>query len=100
MMYVDDCLKATMMVLEVPNAKLKQRVYNLASISFSPEQQAANIRKHIPNFKIVYKPDFRQSIAESWPRSLDDTAARVDWGWKPDFDLDQMTQAMLAKLAP
>lgn len=72
--------------------------YNLSGMSFSPKEIAAAIQKHIPEFKIDYNPDFRQAIADGWPKSIDDTAARNDWGWKHNFDLESMTVDMLAYL--
>ena len=84
-----------------PADKIKIRSsYNLAGISFSPKEIAAEIKKHIPDFTITYKPDFRQAIADSWPNSIDDAEARKDWGWKPAYDLDAMTRDMLSNLAP
>ncbi|KJE88552.1 L-threonine dehydrogenase [Capsaspora owczarzaki ATCC 30864] len=97
MMYMHDCLKGTMMMLEAPNEQLKQRVYNLAAFSFTPEEIAEQIRKHVP-LKVAYRPDFRQAIADSWPRSLDDTNARQDWQWSHDYDLKTMVGEMLTKL--
>jgi threonine 3-dehydrogenase len=90
MMYMPDCLKATVDLLEAPVEKLKQRVYNVTAMSFTPEQLAKAIAKRIPNFKVTYNPDFRQPIADSWPRSLNDSNARADWGWKHQYDLDAM----------
>jgi threonine 3-dehydrogenase len=98
MMYMPDCLKATVDFLEAPNDTLTQRVYNVNGTSFTPEQLAHQIRKYLPNFKMTYKPDFRQQIADSWPKSLDDTNARKDWSWQPQFDLDGITKDMLQKL--
>jgi nucleoside-diphosphate-sugar epimerase len=72
--------------------------YNLSAMSFSPKEVAASIQKHIPDFKIDYAPDFRQAIAEGWPQSIDDSAAREHWGWQPRFDLDKMTSEMLTNL--
>jgi nucleoside-diphosphate-sugar epimerase len=69
-------------------------------MSFCPAQVAATIKKHIPEFSIEYKPDFRQSIADSWPKSIDDSRARSDWGWKHEFGLDEMTEDMLKNLQP
>ena len=96
MMYMDDAIKATIDIMEAPAEKIKVRSsYNLAAISFTPEILAEEIKKHIADFKINYEPDFRQKIAESWPSSIDDTSAREDWGWKPDFNLEKMTNTML-----
>lgn len=96
MMYMDDAIKATIDIMEAPAKKIKIRSsYNLGAISFTPEILAAEIKKHIKDFEISYEPDFRQSIAESWPSSIDDSAAREDWGWKHEFDLERMTKTML-----
>jgi nucleoside-diphosphate-sugar epimerase len=99
MMYMPDCLKATMDLMEAPLANLKHHSdFNLGSMSFSAGELAANIAKYVPGFTCTYEPDFRQAIADSWPMSVDDSAARAEWGWKPSYDLDSMTQDMLAKL--
>ncbi|TBW27908.1 NAD-dependent epimerase/dehydratase family protein [Gramella sp. KN1008] len=96
MMYMDDAIKATVDIMEAPAEKIKIRSsYNLAAISFTPEILAEEIKKHIPDFEINYEPDFRQAIAESWPSSIDDSAAREHWGWTHEFDLEKMTAAML-----
>jgi nucleoside-diphosphate-sugar epimerase len=96
MMYMPDCLKATLDLMEADYAKLKHHSdFNVAAISFTPGEVAAEIKKHIPEFTIAYEPDYRQAIAESWPASIDDSAAREEWGWKPDYDLARMTQDML-----
>src|SRR5690554_5466471 len=87
------------MLLEAPNENLKQRVFNLQGISFTPSQLAEQIKKHIPSFEIEYQPDFRQNIADSWPNSLDDTNARDQWGWSNDYDIDQITKDMLVELS-
>ena len=83
MMYMPDCLQATKMLIEAPSEKLKRRVYNVSSMSFTPKDLADSIRKYMPEFVIEYKPDFRQKIADSWPASLNDSMAREDWGWEP-----------------
>ena len=99
MMYMPDCIKGTIDLMEVDIKKLKHHCdYNLAAISFSAGELAAEIKKHIPEFKCNYKPDFRQQIADSWPQSIDDRAARKEWGWKPSYNLSSMTKDMLEKL--
>ena len=85
--------------MEAPSADVKIRSsYNLAGISFTPEQIAAEIKKHIPEFKISYEPDFRQAIADSWPQSIDDSRAQQDWGWTPKHSMESMTKDMLMHL--
>ncbi|MCL6577862.1 MAG: L-threonine 3-dehydrogenase [Candidatus Bathyarchaeota archaeon] len=99
MMYMPDCLKAAIDLMEADPSKIKCRTsYNLGAISFSAGELVAEIRKYIPDFKVEYKPDFRQKIADSWPMSIDDSAARKDWGWKPAYDLASMTKDMIEKL--
>lgn len=99
MIYMDDAITATLQLMEAPAARLKVRTsYNLAGMSFSPAEIAAEIRKFIPNFEIQYAPDFRQQIAESWPKRIDDAEARADWGWKPHYDLALMTRDMIQHL--
>jgi nucleoside-diphosphate-sugar epimerase len=100
MMYMPDCLKATINLMEAESSNIKCRTsYNLAAISFSPNQLASEIKKHIPDFRCDYKPDFRQKIADSWPMTIDDNLARMEWGWKPSFNLASMTMDMLEKLS-
>jgi len=99
MMYMPDCIKGTIDLMEADLSRLKHHAdFNLAAISFSAGELAAEIKKHIPEFTIKYEPDFRQAIADSWPRSLDDSAARQEWDWQPSYDLAAMTADMLAKL--
>ncbi|TAE82348.1 MAG: NAD-dependent epimerase/dehydratase family protein [Bacteroidetes bacterium] len=99
MMYMHDALKATIGLMESTAEKVKIRSsYNVAGMSFNPQQVADEIAKHIPNFTVTYKPDFRQKIADSWPQSINDEEARSHWGWKPDFNLAQMTTDMLENL--
>lgn len=99
MMYMPDAIKATLQLMEAPQEQIKVRTsYNIAAMSFSPKEIAAAIQKHIPDFTIHYKPDYRQTIADSWPQSIDDTSARNDWNWKPDFDLELMTADMIQNL--
>lgn len=99
MMYMDDAIRATIQIMQAPKDSIKIRSsYNLSAISFTPKEIATEIKKHIPDFTITYKPDFRQKIADSWPSSIDDSRAREDWGWKHEFDLHKMTHAMLENL--
>lgn len=99
MMYMDDAIRATIELMQADAEKLTVRTsYNLNGMSFTPKEIAAEIQKQIPDFEITYKPDFRQAIADSWPASIDDAVAQKDWGWKPEFDLGKMTEAMLANL--
>lgn len=99
MMYMDDAIRGTIELMEAPAEQIKSRMsYNLSAMSFSPKEIAAAIQKHIPDFKIDYAPDFRQQIADGWPQSIDDSAARQDWGWKHQFDLEKMTADMLQHL--
>ena len=100
MMYMDDAIKATIGIMQVPAEQVKIRsAYNLSAVSFTPKEIAESIKKQIPEFTIDYEPDFRQAIADSWPASIDDSAARKDWGWQHDFDLEKMTAVMLENLA-
>ncbi|RYY35298.1 MAG: NAD-dependent epimerase/dehydratase family protein [Sphingobacteriaceae bacterium] len=100
MMHMDDAIRATLALMDAPAEKVKIRSsYNLAGISFTPEQLATEIQKHIPDFKISYaETDPRQAIADSWPKSIDDTEARADWGWQPEFDLKGLVKNMLENL--
>jgi len=100
MMYMPDALHAAIQIMEADPSRFKHRnSFNITAMSFDPETIAASIRKYIPGFTISYEVDpLRQSIADSWPNSLDDTCAREEWGWMPQYDLDMMTQDMIAKL--
>ncbi len=99
MMYMDDAIRATIELMEAPAEQIKSRMaYNLSAMSFSPKEIAEAIKKHIPEFEISYAPDFRQQIADGWPQSIDDSAARADWGWKHEYDLEKMTATMLKNL--
>jgi nucleoside-diphosphate-sugar epimerase len=94
-----DAIRATIELMDAPAEKISIRTsYNLSSMSFSPKEIAAEIKKYIPDFSINYQPDYRQSIAESWPQSIDDSVARADWGWKHEFDLGKMTKDMIENL--
>jgi nucleoside-diphosphate-sugar epimerase len=101
MMYMPDAIRATIELMEAPSEKIQTRTsYNISAMSFSPENIAAEIKKHIPEFTINYEPDYRQTIANSWPGSINDNVARNDWGWNPKFDLSAMTIDMLTNLKP
>ncbi|HEY6283363.1 MAG TPA: NAD-dependent epimerase/dehydratase family protein [Nitrososphaerales archaeon] len=101
MMYMPDALKATVMMMEAEPERVPRHLgYNLAAFSFSAGELAGEIRKQIPGFKVAYSPDHRQKFADSWPRSIDDSEARRDWGWKHDYDLQMMVADMLDKLRP
>jgi len=100
MMFIDDAIRATLSIMEAPKEAIKVRSsYNLSGLSFNPTEIAASIRKKIPDFEIGYVPDFRQKIADSWPQSIDDTAAQNDWFWKNETSLDKMTSIMLENLS-
>ena len=99
MMYMPDAIRATIDLMHADADKLTVRSsYNLNGMSFSPKEIADEIKKHIPDFTITYEPDSRQQIADSWPQSIDDTAAQKDWGWKPEYDLSAMTEDMLKNI--
>lgn len=100
MMYMDDALRATLELMEAPENRINVRTsYNLAGMSFTPAELTASIQTYFPEFTVGYKPDFRQAIADSWPKTIDDTVARRDWGWKPEFDLPRMTREMITQLS-
>ncbi|HXH20046.1 MAG TPA: hypothetical protein VNJ07_13290, partial [Chitinophagales bacterium] len=100
MMYMPDAIRATIELMNSSAGKIRVRSsYNLTAMSFCPSEVAAEIKKYIPEFRISYKPDFRQEIADSWPQSIDDSAARHDWGWRHDYDLEKMTADMLRNLS-
>jgi nucleoside-diphosphate-sugar epimerase len=101
MMYMPDAIKAAIDLMEADTGKLKHRnAFNVTAMSFDPEIIAAEIKKHIPEFTMDYKVDpVRQAIAESWPNSMDDSAARQEWGWKPEYKLPEMTKDMIEVLS-
>jgi nucleoside-diphosphate-sugar epimerase len=100
MMYMDDAVKATLDLMEAPAERITVRSsYNVTGMSFCPSEIAAEIRKRIPDFEITYNPDFRQAIADSWPKSINDSVARIDWGWEPSFGLEEMTHDILKNLS-
>lgn len=99
MMYMDDAIKATIAIMDAPVENIKIRSsYNLAAVSYAPEDVTKSIQKHIPDFEINYEPDFRQAIADTWPQSIDDKEARNDWGWSHSFGLEEITKTMLDNL--
>jgi len=101
MIYMPDAIRGTVELMDAPADKIKVRTsYNLAGMSFSPQQLAERISSHVVDFRIDYEPDFRQDIAATWTESIDDSAARADWGWEPQYDLDAMTRDMISHLRP
>ena len=101
MMFMEDAVRATVELMEAPAEIIKVRnAYNLAGISFTPDTLAKEIKKHIPEFEISYAPDERQKIANSWPQSIDDKAAREDWGWQHKYNLEKMVEIMLENVNP
>ncbi len=100
MMYMPDAIKATIQIMEADEDSLQiHNSYNIAGISFTPEELAHNIQKYLPGFHIQYKPDFRQTIAESWPESIDDSQAFKDWHWQHQYNLEAMVRDMLLHLS-
>ena len=98
MMHMSDCVRATIGLLEADARLLKQRTYNVTALSFSPKDLASEIAKHIPDFEMSYAPDYRQDIADSWPRSLDDSNARQDWAWEHQMGIEDIVSSMLFDL--
>lgn len=99
MMYMNDAIKATIQIMQADSNSIKIRSsYNLSAMSFTPKEITTEIQKHKPNFKVLYAPDFRQAIANSWPASINDSNAQNDWNWKFDFDLEKTTKEMLENL--
>lgn len=99
MIYMDDAIRATIELMDAPKKSISIRTsYNIAGMSFSPEELTYAIQKIYPNFKTLYKPDFRQKIASSWPSSIDDSVAKKDWNWNPLFGIDEMTKIMIEEL--
>jgi nucleoside-diphosphate-sugar epimerase len=100
MMYMDDAIDATLKIMNAPEEAIKIRSsYNIAAVSFTPDELAKSIQNHISNFKIEFKPDFRQDIANTWPNSIDDSCAHKDWNWKYKFDLETITKDMLEHIS-
>lgn len=99
MIYMEDAIRATIELMDVPKEKITIRTsYNIAGMSFNPKQLALSIEKSYPNFQMTYQPDFRQDIANSWPMSIDDSQAKNDWNWQPKYNLELMTADMLKNL--
>ena len=99
MMYMNDAIEATIKIMDAPSENIKIRSsYNLSAISFTPKEIANSIKNNIQDFSITYNPDFRQEIADSWPKSINDSHARNDWNWKHQYDLKAITTDMLANL--
>jgi nucleoside-diphosphate-sugar epimerase len=99
MMYMPDAIRATIELMEAPAENIKTRTsYNISAMSFSPEEIAREVKRHLPEFTINYVPDYRQAIANSWPQSIDDSVARTEWNWKPEYDLVRMTEDMIINL--
>ncbi len=99
MMYMPDALRALLELAHADGSKLRyHNAYNVAALSFNVRELADSIRRHVPDFTVEYEPDFHQAIADSWPRSIDDSAAREDWGWCPEYDLEAMTEDMILHL--
>jgi nucleoside-diphosphate-sugar epimerase len=97
-MYMPDAIQAILDLARAESLRLKRRVYNVNAMRLTPHDIVASIQKYLPDFHCAYQPDYRQKIARSWPHSIDDSAAREEWNWKPDFDLDMMTRDMLEKI--
>ncbi|EDO41360.1 predicted protein [Nematostella vectensis] len=100
MIYIPDCLRATVELLEAPSECLSQRTYNLGAVNFTPAELTEELQRFLPQLDVTYEPDQRQSIADSWPNSLDDSKARQDWGWNHEYDLSAMVSHMVDMLAP
>ncbi|KAK3091776.1 hypothetical protein FSP39_022555 [Pinctada imbricata] len=100
MMYIDDCLRSIVEFMETPSERLTMRTYNVSAMSFTPAEIADAVRKYVPNLAVTYKPDKRQSIADSWPMRFDDSNARRDWGWKHHMEIDDLCRAMFDYLTP
>ncbi len=99
MMYMEDAIRATINLMEAPIEKVKIRSsYNIAGLTFTPSEIFEAIKVHVPDFKIIYRPDFRQEIADSWPSSIDDSVAKADWGWDSKYDLEKMTKVMMENI--
>ena len=98
---MEDAVSATVQIMQAKPEQIKIRTsYNLSAMNFTPKELALEIQRHIPNVTITYKTDYRQDIADSWPDSIDDSKAREDWGWSPNYTLSKMTKDILESLLP
>ncbi|KAF8782144.1 L-threonine 3-dehydrogenase like protein [Argiope bruennichi] len=100
MMYIEDCLRSLIELMEAPSESLKLRTYNVAAISFTPKELVKAVQKHVPHLQVEYVPDHRQAIADSWPQEFEDINARRDWGWKHEYGIDELCSAMIEVLKP
>jgi threonine 3-dehydrogenase len=100
MIYIDDCIKGTIQFLKADGKQLKRKVYNMAGISFNPEQLSDAIKKLIPGFEVTYEPDFRQKIADAWPKSIDDSDSKKDWDWSYNVSVDELAKKILDGIDP
>lgn len=99
MIFIDDAIRAVIELMEAPKDHIKVRAsYNISGTSFSPSEIAVSIQKEYPEFEVSYQPDFRQQIADSWPKKIDDSAAAKDWDWQPRYNLKDITHTMISKL--
>src|SRR5690606_5772452 len=99
MIFIDDAIRAVIELMEAPKDNIKVRTsYNISGANFSPSEIAASIQKEYPEFEVNYLPDFRQQIADSWPKKIDDSAATQDWNWQPRYKLNDITRTMTSKL--
>jgi nucleoside-diphosphate-sugar epimerase len=99
MMMMEDAIRATISIMEAPSSAIRERGgYNIAGCSFTPSELSSIIQRSIPSFTISYTPDFRQAIADSWPASIDDSAAHNDWGWQREFDTEKLCATMLSEI--
>ena len=99
MIFMEDAIRATIELMEAPKENIKTRTsYNIAGMSFTPAEITSSIQKYYPDFRVNYQPDYRQKIADKWPKSINDDEAKKDWKWKPKYDLNSMTKIMIEKL--
>ena len=100
MIYIEDALRSIMMLMKADKNNLRiKSSYNLSAFSFTPNELYLNLQKRFKNFKILYKSDYRQKIADSWPNNINDNYSRKDWGWKPKYSFDEMVEEMIKKVS-